>query len=470
MKKRIHATVKMMIVLLASAAFAYSPVSSASGLQSQLNSVFDSMVNVTPPGVFETQRRGVIGGGRFTMKNKIFSENIVSFTPPSWKAGCGGIDMFGGSFSFINSEQLTQLLRSVAANAAGYAFSLAIKTICDSCYTIIETLQKKIQQLNQFMGDSCQLAQGIVNDLASGMDTKIKMDDKSQASLKGFVTDFFTGWSEPKGESATEVRAKNDPENIKVGNIVWMQMKRTATASWFRVSGDNKLLEAIMSITGSVIIKEPVGDKKDTQPISEIPGNKISLKDLVLGGIVEMYSCGGDYDKCMHTGAAGMGNQTERLIGLKTQIEDVFLGKEGGFGGGLIGKYASNSGSLTPTEAAISANLPLSIGTLIFNIASQDEASARTFVTQFAGTLATNMAHEVALEGLRAAQAAIAGEDSPYIIRVKETMDNSRKTIDSQYRELINTYGPLNTAITFHNDLLSVMRKSKYLSVNSPNK
>ncbi|MDN4704685.1 conjugal transfer protein TraH [Vibrio parahaemolyticus] len=47
----------------------------------------------------------------------MYEQNLVSFTPPSWKAGCGGVDMFGGSFSFINAEQLVTMMRAVAANA-----------------------------------------------------------------------------------------------------------------------------------------------------------------------------------------------------------------------------------------------------------------------------------------------------------------------------------------------------------------
>ena len=469
MKKRLlKITTKTATALLVSLAFTYIPAN-AGGLQSQLNGVFDSMTNVTAPGVFETQRRGVISGGRATMKNRIFSENIVNFSPPSWKAGCGGIDLFGGSFSFINSEQLTQLLRAVAANAAGYAFQLAIKNICEQCANVLETLQKKIQQLNQFMGNSCQLAQGLVNDLTSGMDLKGKTNDSLVASGKGFLEDMFSSWSEPTGQSATAAVAKNAPETLKTGNIVWMQMKRSDTASWFKVQGDNQLLEAIMSLTGSVIIQEPTGEEKDTQPITELPGNKISLDDLVKGGQVVVYSCGGDYDKCMNAGSAGAGNRSETLVGLKTQIEDVLLGPSNLRGSGLIGKYAHNMGTPTQTEAAISTNLPLGLGTMVFNLATANEDVARTFVTQFSGAIAANMAYTVALESLRAAQAALAGEDSAYVIKAQKTIDNSRRTIESQYSGLINTYGQISTAVNLYNNIMAITRKSTYLTVGSPN-
>ncbi|NLC22295.1 MAG: conjugal transfer protein TraH, partial [Halomonadaceae bacterium] len=72
-----------------------------SSLRNEMNKMFGTMSNATSPGVFETSRRGVISGGSIVARNKIMNTNIVSFQPPSFNAGCGGIDFFGGSFSFI---------------------------------------------------------------------------------------------------------------------------------------------------------------------------------------------------------------------------------------------------------------------------------------------------------------------------------------------------------------------------------
>ena len=91
-------------------------VATSGALQSQMDSVFDSMINVTRPGVFEGQRRGVVSAGSVYVRNKIVDTNVVTFVPPSWKGGCGGIDFFGGSFSFIDADQFIQLMRAVASN------------------------------------------------------------------------------------------------------------------------------------------------------------------------------------------------------------------------------------------------------------------------------------------------------------------------------------------------------------------
>ncbi|WP_205528229.1 conjugal transfer protein TraH, partial [Klebsiella pneumoniae] len=147
-----HKTVKRSLLALSVAAslfIAPTGAIAANGLQSQMDKLFNEMSNTTPPGVYESQRRGVLAGGRFTAKTRIFDENLVSFAPPSWKAGCGGVDLFGGSLSFINADQIVQLLRAVAANAKGYAFQLALDNVFPDGAKWIENFQKKVQALNQ---------------------------------------------------------------------------------------------------------------------------------------------------------------------------------------------------------------------------------------------------------------------------------------------------------------------------------
>lgn len=43
-------------------------------------------------------------------------------TLPDINAGCGGIDAYLGSFSFINGEQLQRFVKQIMSNAAYYFF------------------------------------------------------------------------------------------------------------------------------------------------------------------------------------------------------------------------------------------------------------------------------------------------------------------------------------------------------------
>jgi len=90
------------------------------------------MVTGQEPAVYESQRplarvapiRRTFRG----VRSPINSINLVNLTAPEIRAGCGGIDLYGGSFTFINTDQFRQILRQIGANALGYAFKLALAT------------------------------------------------------------------------------------------------------------------------------------------------------------------------------------------------------------------------------------------------------------------------------------------------------------------------------------------------------
>ena len=97
------------------------------GLRDALDSMF--VANATRPGAFESQTRGGFVGGSLVARAPIRSINIVTFDAPRLNAGCGGLDLFGGSFSFIDASQLVALLRSIATNAVGALFFIASTAI-----------------------------------------------------------------------------------------------------------------------------------------------------------------------------------------------------------------------------------------------------------------------------------------------------------------------------------------------------
>lgn len=93
--------------------FSASARADPSGIADQMTAMFDTMLNYTNPTAHLGQRRGVVTGGSLSARNRIASESLWHFVPPSYSAGCGGIDLFAGSFSFISAEQFQNLLRSM---------------------------------------------------------------------------------------------------------------------------------------------------------------------------------------------------------------------------------------------------------------------------------------------------------------------------------------------------------------------
>lgn len=154
-------------------------------IQSQMDKMFEGMSNSTDAGAYETATRGVITGGSMRLRNKIVNAPVVAFRPPSFQAGCGGIDMFAGSFSFINAQQFVQSLRSIASNAvgvaSGYAFKLALQAMGPTVANVIKDLQEAMQHLNGLMSNSCQLATGLVTDTFMAFGAKLDAADKQKS-------------------------------------------------------------------------------------------------------------------------------------------------------------------------------------------------------------------------------------------------------------------------------------------------
>ena len=166
------------------------------------------------------------------IRNRIVDTNLVTFTPPSFQAGCGGVDLFGGSFSYVSGDQIVPLLKAIASNAVGYAFQIGLSAICETCMGAIETMQKKVQQLNQHFGNSCQLAQGLINDGLDAAGYKKHSDASLIAATSGAVEDIFEAQS---GDALGDAQAAA-PEQVAeeiTGNIVWRALVNQDAAGRF---------------------------------------------------------------------------------------------------------------------------------------------------------------------------------------------------------------------------------------------
>ena len=109
------------------------------------------MATATAPNVYEGQTRGFAVGGRLNIRASSEMVQPFNLKAPSFKAGCNGLDIFAGSFSWINSEQLTKTMRAIGQNAVGYAFSLGLQAVCPMCDGVLKQLQHYMNQLNYWM-------------------------------------------------------------------------------------------------------------------------------------------------------------------------------------------------------------------------------------------------------------------------------------------------------------------------------
>lgn len=436
------------------------------GLQQEMDSMFGAMTNVTNPTANIGQRRGVLSGGSVVTRNRIMNTNPIAMVPPSFGAGCGGIDLYGGSFSFVNQNQFMTLMRSIASNAGGYAFQLAINAMCPDCGNVMTDLQKKIQQMNQMFSNSCQLAQGIVNDGVSAIDAQNK-SRMSNASLSRGVSDVFGSWtgSGPQGDPVQQV-SNNAPQVMQSsiqGNLVWRALNQSHAANWFAFGG-NDLLESIMSVTGSIIVQAPVtapdGQGSNT-PVVNLPP-LLKIRDLINGSgtdatqTVRVYQC----DSSAADGCLNPTPQNITVQGLSQKVRDLLLGSTSE--NGLINKFATNSGALTDSEKAFMEATPGAIGALIRNLAREDIGLARMFAEEGSPVIALEMAQLMIQGMVDAVRQSTAINQNAYATKLAESLNQVRLDLHEEYSELAGRYGNTQTLMAFYQDLMRSLKPGQY--------
>ena len=165
--------------------------SQALGMQNFVNQMFIASSGATAAG----SGNGVTySGGYFEARTPLSGANVIAFTPPDISAGCGGINLFFGSFHFINGQEFMALLREIGQQALGYAFQLAIDAMCHQCGALLSEIEKDIQDMNNALKNTCQLAKGIFNgddmgDIAQVVNTSRNL----MSSAVGDVSDIFKG-------------------------------------------------------------------------------------------------------------------------------------------------------------------------------------------------------------------------------------------------------------------------------------
>lgn len=429
------------------------PTTAHADLQGEMNQFFDNLNNVTTPGVVSTSRRGVIAGGSVQVRNRIVDTNLVTFSPPSFQSGCGGVDLFGGSFSYVSGDQIVPLLKAVASNAVGYAFQIGLSAICETCMGAIETMQKKVQALNQHFGNSCQLAQGIVNDGLDAAGYKRHSDASLISAASGAAEDIFGAQSSDALGDAQEAAPEEVAEQI-TGNIVWRALVQQNAESRFAF-GDLSLLEVMMNITGTIIITPPADDGEgSTTPLVHIPPNYQLFDAMLDGGDITLFGCGGDTGP---NGCLDPQPQTTTLEGFQERARRLLLGDDAT--PGVIVKMRTNSGELTDEENALLSNLPSGAGGMLIRLTSISDDAARTFAESLMPHLTTEWARIVSEDLIQTVDASIALVDSEHARDVQRLVDQARSRLNEEVQRRQGIQGPLSAVLAEYTGILAVTEK-----------
>jgi len=386
-----------------------TPSTSQADLNATMEEMFSSMINITAPNAHLSARRGIIDGGSLVLRNRVTNIQLVSFNPPKFATGCGGIDAFMGSFSFINSDQFVNALRAIASNAISYAFQLALAEMCPSCNELIGKLRAAAAKINEWGGNTCKTAQWAV-DNTIGKKAPGTLGKNLVASwlnpiakgvgvvVDGFNSNFPTPGQPIGGNSLTP--AQRYAANLD-GNIAYRILTEggIASASSWIIGNDNALIEELISLTGTVIIKPPPTSDPDGPEKPPVVDHLPPLLDfkVFVGGFetsreqdtLKLYQCASGVSDCMEM----IPTDSTSLVPMVERVRNILIGTSGT--SGIINKYALNLPiAFTNEELSFMSVLP-DVAKNIRDLARVSPGSARVYARAVAAEAGFMLAERV---------------------------------------------------------------------------
>lgn len=251
---------------------------------------------MTEPGAYEAQTRSFAIGGRLAVRPQTEVFQPFSFKAPYIKAGCEGIDIFAGAFSWINADQLIETLKAVGQNAIGYAFHLGLETVCPVCVSTLKGLMNFMNQINNMSMDTCTAAKTLVNGgIMAALDAPIQgCKYKDDAGW----TDKVSGWINCAGQAEPQVEAQL---RGFFGTVApWTQEdppdEQTTGIDITRKALEGKSLSAeekqyALSVIGTSNYENVKNDQGGFQAECIPYTPTLTLSELVNGGAVKLLDC-----------------------------------------------------------------------------------------------------------------------------------------------------------------------------------
>ena len=256
---------------------------------SEMNGFFNDAggaANVTGPTAFQGQSAGYYSLGNVWTRFPQKSVSPFNLQLPSARAGCGGIDLFSGSFSFINASEIVAMLKATANNALGFAFKLAIDSVSPEIGKVMDEFSQKAQLLNQMNISSCETAQALVGGIWPQMETTRSTICEAVGNSQGV----FSDWAASRqgcnngGQRDATLAGNTDPamkEQI-IGdphNYTWEALKKSSKFGAF----DQAFSEYVMTLVGTIVTTPPSGSEHGPKVVIYGPAEEAVVTALLDG-------------------------------------------------------------------------------------------------------------------------------------------------------------------------------------------
>jgi len=248
--------ISMLVALAISAApisLSFSSTTARANVQDEMSSFYDDMggaANVTGPSAYKGQAAGYYTGGSLWTRSPTKNVNPVNLQLPKISAGCGGIDVFTGSFSFINASEFVALMKATANNALGFAFKLAIDSISAQIGTSLSEMLQKVQDMNNLNINSCEQGAALVGNLWAKNSEQSQTICRAVGNAEGIFADAARARNGCNKDAAAVIKGASDDgpaKDLKPRNYTWSALQ----------TGNNKpdkeFAELLMTMVGTVI-------------------------------------------------------------------------------------------------------------------------------------------------------------------------------------------------------------------------
>lgn len=313
------------IVLIATGYFLGHASVSRAALDGDLNTFFDSLGYSTRGAeAYQAQAAGYYDSGHWAQKFDTSDLQIMHIDLPSFQSGCGGIDLFKGGFSMINSQDLVEFFKATLNNAVGYSFTLAMESATPEIANVMKYLKDMADKVNQTNFNSCEMAEGLVGSLWS----RVHSADRhvcAAVNNKGGDKDYAAarqacGAGGQLGATLRDLSADSGYRNLALykANVAWQAAQHSKL-----LRENTELAELAMSLVGTIIFN---ADGKDAYGIlMPLAGIDDVASALLYGGNLRIYACGGDV-QCMNPDPNGTISVDARhafAVKIKGYLEDL---------------------------------------------------------------------------------------------------------------------------------------------------
>lgn len=402
-----------------------------SKVEDHLNEFFDNLGyqdNVTKPASYQGQAAGYYTGGSLYLRNQVRNYQLVSIELPSFSGGCSGIDTYLGSFSVINSDQLSQMMKRIMSAGGAYALDLALTTTLPQVKSVKDYLQKYVNDINNMNINSCNMAEDLVGGIWPKTQASQQQICQDVSTHNGIVKDWASArqgcGTGGKFDEIMKDAGDRKAEVIVNKNLVWDSLMQNQFSS-----GDKDLSQVLMSLSGTIIVRNNNNKPQLVTLPSLIDQN--FLRTILYGGqALTSYTCD-EYKNCLNPQKKSISIPKDK--GLVSQVSKIITELNHGV------KY--DNGELSPTVKGFleMTHIP------IMKIISTEASLGMPFDTvQYSEIIAISILDQYLNEDLKIVKEALAKEDTPMDAqmqtRIESTQIQISRELNAAYKKLENSF------------------------------